>query len=84
MKVYKVVRNYGTVLAIDVVLAENEEEVYRYMQWEKEDKPALEIKEEKRTKGCILSVAVTSGFSARPGQREALTLHKLAEEIIEQ
>jgi hypothetical protein len=56
LKVFSVIRTYGRNQVLDIVIARDEEEVYRLMLWEKKDKPLLEIKELPRDKpACVLS-----------------------------
>lgn len=61
MKLYRVIRKYGTINILDMVFAENEEQVYKIMDWECGDKPELFIEEEVRREGCILSIPVVDG-----------------------
>ena len=56
MKLYVVVRRYGTRAIYDGVLAQDEEDVYRVQNWEKTNKPPLEIREVEMKRGCFLSI----------------------------
>lgn len=57
MKLYRVERDYGEITIVELCFAENEDDVYEKLSWTKEDKPPLEIKEETRREGCILSMS---------------------------
>ena len=60
LKVFSVIRTYGHNQVLDIVMARDEEEVYRLMFWDKTDRPMLEIKELPRDKpACVLSRHLT-------------------------
>ncbi len=58
VKLYKVLRKYGYVTILEMVWAENEDQVHYVLNWEREDKPKLEIEEIEEREGCFLSVSV--------------------------
>lgn len=57
MKIFRVVRDYTSYKIYEIVIADDEEEVYELTGWTKEDKPELEIKEIEFTKGVKLSIS---------------------------
>ena len=57
MKLYKVLREYGEITIVELVYADDKEEVYNLLSWEKEDKPPLDIVEIPMKKGCFLSIS---------------------------
>jgi len=58
LRLFKVLRRYGTPVIYEMVWANNEAEVYEYLSWEPTDKPPLEIQEIPPKPGCFLSVTV--------------------------
>ena len=57
MNLYVVTRKYRYITIYEACFAEDEEDVYKVMDWEKTDKPPLEIREVKQERGCFLSIA---------------------------
>jgi len=56
LKVFSVIRTYGYNLVLDIVVAKDEEEVYKLMLWNKTDNPVLDIRQLDITKpGCVLA-----------------------------
>ena len=56
MPLYRVTRHYGNInSAVDIVIANNEDEVYKHMRWERKDKPELIIEKITKSSGCIAS-----------------------------
>ena len=45
LKVFSVIRTYGYNLVLDIVVAKDEEEVYKLMLWNKTDNPVLDIRQ---------------------------------------
>lgn len=60
MKLFKSVRRYGNIQIVEMCWADNEDEVYSLLSWEKNDKPPLEIEEIPIKKGCFLSISTRS------------------------
>ena len=57
MKLYRIIRRYGKVNSIlEMVFADNEDEVYDLLEWGLGDTPVLEITEITPKKGCFISV----------------------------
>ena len=57
MKLYKVKRNYGKIVIYEMCFAESRDDVYSVLDWEKKDKPTLDIEEVKEQRGCFLSLS---------------------------
>jgi hypothetical protein len=57
-KLYKVFRRYGIITILEMCWAENEDDAYTVLLWEKKDKPTLEIEEIPIKRGCFLSVSI--------------------------
>lgn len=58
LKLYKCLRHYGSATILEFCWAENDIEVFRLLEWEKRDKPQLEIEEIEPKKGCFISVSI--------------------------
>ena len=56
--IYVVYRQYGLNWLLDCVLAKDIDEVYKFMLWEKKDKPPLFIRKVDKTEGCFLAHAI--------------------------
>ena len=65
MKLYRSIRDYGNSTILELVFAQNEEQVYEALLWKKEDQPPLQIEEITKKEGCILSVSVKSSLCNR-------------------
>ena len=60
MNLYSVIKTYNDIKIFEMVWADNEEEVYSILSWDKDDKPPLEIHEVTPVKGCLFSIASKS------------------------
>ena len=58
LNLYKVTRSYKYATIIDMCWAENENDVYLFMFWDKKDKPPLIIQKIDPIGGIFLSVSI--------------------------
>lgn len=65
MKLYRVYRCYGENVLLDVVWANDEDDVYKHMLWERKDSPKLIIKEIVKKEGCVVSHHIADTNLAR-------------------
>ena len=56
-KLYRVIRDYRHFTIYEMVYATSKKEVYQYLDWEKQDKPKLKIKEIPVKPGCFFSIS---------------------------
>jgi len=62
MKLYRVYRQYGENVLLDVVWAKDEDDVYKKMDWTQKDNPQLIIEEMTRREGVILAHHIADGL----------------------
>ena len=60
MKLYRSIRKYKYHAIVEMVWADNKEQVYEYLLWKKSDHPKLEIKEIPVKPGCFSSLCVNT------------------------